>query len=131
VKVGDGPAEAPRGGKGTQGGGGGGDSGVARDWQRPGHGGIGWAVLRRTVGINRGGRRVIDRWVLCYSDGRHWLILIQNQIQIQIKSLQSFTDSKMHLPELKQFEIKYGCEVFEERNNFIHRSFFKLEMDFK
>jgi hypothetical protein len=36
---------------------------------------------------------------------------------------------KKDSPELKIFEIKYGCEGFEERNNFIHRNFFRFEMD--
>jgi hypothetical protein len=28
-------------------------------------------------------------------------------------------------------EVKYGFEGFEQRNNFLHRSFFRFEMDFK
>jgi hypothetical protein len=35
------------------------------------------------------------------------------------------------LPELKKFETKYGCEGFEEWNNFLHRNFFRSEMDFE
>jgi hypothetical protein len=27
--------------------------------------------------------------------------------------------------------IKYGFYVFEERNNFLHRNFFKFEIDFE
>jgi hypothetical protein len=27
------------------------------------------------------------------------------------------------------FLKKYGCEVFEERKNFLHRNFFRFEMD--
>jgi hypothetical protein len=34
-------------------------------------------------------------------------------------------------PVLGKIEIKYGFEWFEERNNFIHRNFFRLEMVFK
>jgi hypothetical protein len=30
---------------------------------------------------------------------------------------------------LIKFEINYGREVFEERNNFLYRNFFRLEMD--
>jgi hypothetical protein len=33
--------------------------------------------------------------------------------------------------QLKKIEIKYGCEVFEIRNNFPYRNFFRIEMDFK
>jgi hypothetical protein len=32
---------------------------------------------------------------------------------------------------LKKIEIKYGCEGFEERNNFLHRKFFIFKMDFE
>jgi hypothetical protein len=39
--------------------------------------------------------------------------------------------SKNGLPQLKQFQIKYEVEVFEPRNNFIHRNFSRFEMDFK
>jgi hypothetical protein len=50
-----------------------------------------------------------------------------NQIQI----LSNFNRSKKELPWLKKIEVKYGCEGFEERNNFLHRNFSRLEMDFK
>jgi hypothetical protein len=50
-----------------------------------------------------------------------------NQIQI----LSNFDRSKKDLPWLKKIEVKYGCEGFEERNNFLHRNFYRLEMDFK
>jgi hypothetical protein len=50
-----------------------------------------------------------------------------NQIQI----LSNFDRSKKDLPWLKKIEVKYGCEGFEERNNFLHRNFSRLEMDFK
>jgi hypothetical protein len=33
--------------------------------------------------------------------------------------------------ELENFEIKYGCEEFEIRNNFTYRNFPKLEIEFK
>jgi hypothetical protein len=36
----------------------------------------------------------------------------------------------MDLPELKKIEI-YGCEGFEEMNNFRHRNFFGFKIDFK
>jgi hypothetical protein len=37
----------------------------------------------------------------------------------------------MDILELKIFEIKYSWEGFEERNNFLHRNFFKFKLDFK
>jgi hypothetical protein len=39
------------------------------------------------------------------------------------------TDPKITFPRSKKFEIKYGCEGFEERNNFPHRNFFIFQMD--
>jgi hypothetical protein len=38
---------------------------------------------------------------------------------------------KHDLTDIKKFEIKYGCEGFEETNNFLHRNFFRFEMEFK
>jgi hypothetical protein len=35
------------------------------------------------------------------------------------------------LPKLEKFVVKYGDEWFKERNNFIHRNFFRFEMYFK
>jgi hypothetical protein len=34
------------------------------------------------------------------------------------------------LSKLKKIEIKYDFEGFEDRNNFLHRNFFRLERDF-
>jgi hypothetical protein len=42
--------------------------------------------------------------------------MILNQIEI----ISNFDRSKKDLSELKIFEIKYGRESFEERNNFFH-----------
>jgi hypothetical protein len=39
--------------------------------------------------------------------------------------------SKNDFPEFKKFEIKYGCDGVEERNNFLHMNFSRLEMDFE
>jgi hypothetical protein len=33
--------------------------------------------------------------------------------------------------QAQKFEIKYGCEEFELRNNFPYRSFSRIEMDFE
>jgi hypothetical protein len=54
---------------------------------------------------------------------------ISNFIRIQI--LSSFDRSKNDFPELEKFEIKYDREGFEERNNFLHRKFFRFEMKFE
>jgi hypothetical protein len=32
---------------------------------------------------------------------------------------------------LENFQIKYGMEGFEERDNFLHRNFFRFELGFK
>jgi hypothetical protein len=50
-----------------------------------------------------------------------------NSIQI----VPMFDRPKKDIPELKKFEIKYGFELCEERNNFIHRNFFRFEIKFE
>jgi hypothetical protein len=37
--------------------------------------------------------------------------------------------SKKDLPELENFEIKYGFEDLEEMNNVLHRNFLRIVMD--
>jgi hypothetical protein len=39
--------------------------------------------------------------------------------------------SKRYPPELKKFLFKYGCEFFDERNNFLHSNFSRFEIDFE
>jgi hypothetical protein len=43
----------------------------------------------------------------------------------------SFIRSKKDLPDLKKFEIKYGFEVFDEKNNFTYRNVSRFELDFE
>jgi hypothetical protein len=45
--------------------------------------------------------------------------------------LSSFDWSKNDFPDLKKFEMKYGHEGFEERNNFLYWNFFMFEMKFE
>jgi hypothetical protein len=45
-----------------------------------------------------------------------------------ISNCSNFGRSKKDLPQLGNFEIKYGFEGFDERNNFLHRNFFIFEM---
>jgi hypothetical protein len=46
------------------------------------------------------------------------------------KSVQTSFDPNMTLTRSK-IEIKYGFEGFEERNNFLHKYFFRFELDFE
>jgi hypothetical protein len=39
--------------------------------------------------------------------------------------------SKEGLPELKQIQVKYGCEGFEVRNTFAYRNVLIFGMDFE
>jgi hypothetical protein len=57
-------------------------------------------------------------------------ILIRIRIQTDSNSFK-FYRSRKDLPKLKKFEIKYGCEGIEERNNILHRNFSRFEMDLK
>jgi hypothetical protein len=36
----------------------------------------------------------------------------------------------MYLTVLQKFERKYGCKLFEMRNNFAYRNFLRFKMDF-
>jgi hypothetical protein len=38
---------------------------------------------------------------------------------------------KIHLPELESFQVKYGFEGFEVRNNFPYRNFLRFEVEFE
>jgi hypothetical protein len=70
----------------------------------------------------------------CHSNGRRRRFDSKfefKRIQINFKSFQTLTGPKKELPELKIFEIKYCYEGFEERNNFLHRNFSRLKMDFE
>jgi hypothetical protein len=42
-----------------------------------------------------------------------------------------FDSIQKGLPKLEKFVVKCGDEWFKERNNFIHRNFFRFEMYFK
>jgi hypothetical protein len=54
-----------------------------------------------------------------------------NRIQIIFKFIQTLTAPKKVFFRLKKFEIKYGCEGFEESNNFLKMNFFRFKMSFE
>jgi hypothetical protein len=74
---------------------------------------------------------VADRWGHDHCNGRRRFNLIQISNSNKVQIVSNFDQSKKDFPKLKFFKIKYGCEYFEERNNFLHRNFFRLGMDFK
>jgi hypothetical protein len=43
----------------------------------------------------------------------------------------NFDRPKKDFSKLEKFETTYGCEGFEERNNFLYRNFSRFGMDFK
>jgi hypothetical protein len=45
--------------------------------------------------------------------------------------LSNLIQPKINLPKFQKFEIKYGFEGFDERNNFLHRNVSRVEMDCK
>jgi hypothetical protein len=53
------------------------------------------------------------------------------RIQIQFNLFQILIDPKKDLSELEKIETKYGCEGIEERNNFLHRNFYRSKMNFE
>jgi hypothetical protein len=75
-----------------------------------------------------------DKWALgtMKSGGDFLLVWIQNLNKFKlVQILSKFDRPKNDISELEKFEIKYGCEGLEEGNNFLHRNFFKFEIDFK
>jgi hypothetical protein len=49
----------------------------------------------------------------------------------QIPNRLGLTWAKDGLPVLQKIEIKYDFEGFEDRNNFLHRNFFRPRLDFE
>jgi hypothetical protein len=78
-----------------------------------------WGPMTRGLEATVSGRRRID---FCLNSNSKEFKQNSNPI--------NFDRSKKHLFELQKFEIKYGSEGFEERNNFCHRNFFIFKMDF-
>jgi hypothetical protein len=74
-----------------------------------------------------------DRWGARYSEGRRGsnpFESIQNSNGFNLfENLSNFERPKKDLPEFENFEIKYGFEGFEERNNSLHRNFFRSDVD--
>jgi hypothetical protein len=50
-------------------------------------------------------------------------------LNLTIQKYLNLIHSESNIPGLKFFEIKYGFEGFDERNNFLHRNVFKFEVD--
>jgi hypothetical protein len=59
-----------------------------------------------------------------------WGLNYKMNFDINFKSVPTWFESKPVFPTQK-IKIKYGCEGFEERNNFLHSNFFRFEMDFE
>jgi hypothetical protein len=87
-----------------------------------------WSMTRE-VGEARG---EADRWIPAivpwfqyrFKSGK----LIQTRSNIY-KKISNLVQSKKDLSKLKQFEIKYNFEGFNERNNFPYMNSLRLEMD--
>jgi hypothetical protein len=83
-----------------------------------------WAALLLKTGegepLTGGAIRHIAGW--------RWFKFNSN---LKFKCNSNFDPIKKDLPALKNFEIKYGYEGFEERNNFLHRNFSRFRTDFK
>jgi hypothetical protein len=55
----------------------------------------------------------------------------QTNLNSNFKPVLTLTNPKKDLPGFGKFEIKYGFEGFEERNNFLHRNIFKFKVNFE
>jgi hypothetical protein len=105
--------------------------GLARGRQQPDSGGNGrLAELvqnRGGVGSPTGGPRAIVQGDGIKFDSKFEF----KRYQMKFKSFQALTDSKRTFLGSKKIEIKYGCEGFEESNNFLYRNFSRFETYFK
>jgi hypothetical protein len=52
-------------------------------------------------------------------------------LKTTIQTDSNLIQCKQDVPELKKIEIKYGFEVFDERNNFLYRNFPIFRKDFE
>jgi hypothetical protein len=116
----------------------------ADTWQHevgggPGPTGRWWAAGNGTTATHASAMSALkkgedDRWGPGNSAGWRRFKFVSN---FQFKRIQTssnhfkFDQPKRDLPELEKFEIKYGCEGFEEGNNVIHRNFLRFEMDYE
>jgi redox-regulated HSP33 family molecular chaperone len=55
---------------------------------------------------------------------------ILNNFKI-LQILSKLFHSKLDLPKVENFEINYGCECFELRNNFLYWNLSRFKMDFE
>jgi hypothetical protein len=61
-----------------------------------------------------------------------WLKPVQvHSNEFKFNPVQNFVQSKLDLPGLENFDIKFGCEVFDERDNFPYRNFSRFEIEFE
>jgi hypothetical protein len=89
----------------------------------------GCAAVGRSRGSRRGGGWNDVAWAGCFEPARsnsgvfHLFKNFLNDFE-----LIRFKDG---LPVLKIFQIKYGCELFEIRNNFSYMNFSKFRIEFE
>jgi hypothetical protein len=90
-------------------------------------------VLSQQVAARIGEARASDAWAPASAgfEIHQTRSEIVQTLWIQIKTLSNFDRSKNDLPGLRQIEISYGFEDFEERNNFLHRNVLGYELDFE
>jgi hypothetical protein len=73
------------------------------------------------------------RWRRGWSGGaRQWILNQIQMISIELKSNSysfKFDLIQKRFSQYNFYEIKYGCEGFDVRNNFSYRNFFRFEMD--
>jgi hypothetical protein len=141
VEVGDGLAEAPHEGEGTRGRG----VRLSDEWMGRGgsvgrHGtrsvravGVGWAVVVPVRVEKIGEGEPLTGGAAWHSTGAQSNKFDSNSnlngFELYSNAFK-FECSRKNLPWLENFDLKYGCEVFEEINYFFHWNFSKFAMDF-
>jgi hypothetical protein len=81
------------------------------------------------IGEMGGGVQYECSWASCHGPDPnkqwHFVIVQKNLNEFELIWL------KDGLLLLEKFQIKYGMEGFEERDNFLHRNFFRFELNFE
>jgi hypothetical protein len=89
-----------------------------------------WSGGARGRGAERGrGSRRVGHYGLARVAGLKWTVVFYNYSKI-FKQFELIW-LKGGLPMLEKIKIKYGIEGLEERNDFLHRNFFRFEVKFK
>jgi hypothetical protein len=95
-------------------------------WRREARVALLWPAGREWRGAERWARGYGAPGLNPYQTGQR----NQTILNLNFSTRSNFDRSKKVLSVVKKIKIKYGFDIFEERNNFLHRNF-KFKVDFE